>query len=124
MGRCRAAGGAARQAIDVALGRALRAAAARQLRRSMRLTGRAMTGCLLVGVASAALGCGGGTSSTTSPVPPSTPKGATATIDVYSSLPMHGLSRVHSIAIEKGIRLALAQSHSRLGPFTIRYIAL
>jgi branched-chain amino acid transport system substrate-binding protein len=46
------------------------------------------------------------------------------TLDIYSSLPLHGLARGHSLALENGIRLALAQAHGRAGRFTIHYIAL
>ena len=90
----------------------------------MRLAlSRAVAGCLAL-LAAAALGaCGGGGNSTST-------GGADATgpagkiIDIYSSLPMRGPTSAAGASIVNGIKLALAQSGGKAGPFKVRYTAL
>lgn len=46
------------------------------------------------------------------------------TIDIYSSLPLHGASVAQTIPLVNGIKLALAQAHDSAGEFNVNYISL
>jgi branched-chain amino acid transport system substrate-binding protein len=79
-----------------------------------------MAGCLAI-LSAAALGaCGGGGNSTSS-------GGADATgsagkiVDIYSSLPLQGPEAAEATSIANGIKLALAQSRGKAGPFKVEY---
>lgn len=61
------------------------------------------------------------TTATNSSKPP--PK-SDHTVYIYSSLPLHGPEAEDSAQIQRGIQLALHQSHSRVARFKIRYRAL
>jgi branched-chain amino acid transport system substrate-binding protein len=50
--------------------------------------------------------------------------GAAERVTVYSSLPLQGPSRPQSVAIVKGVRLALEESGARAGAFRVRYVSL
>src|ERR1700733_5519614 len=50
--------------------------------------------------------------------------GTAGKVDIYSSLPLRGPSSAEAIPLENGIRLALAQSGDKAGPFTVMYTAL
>ncbi len=65
----------------------------------------------------AAAGCSSGSS-------PNSGAAQGNTVDVYSSLPMHGSSSAQTIPVVNGIRLALSQAHDAAGDFTVKYIAL
>src|SRR5580704_7628468 len=90
----------------------------------MRLAlSKAMAGCLAI-LSAAALGaCGGGGNSTSS-------GGADATgpagkiVDIYSSLPLQGPEAAEATSIANGIKLALAQSRGKAGPFKVEYTSL
>jgi branched-chain amino acid transport system substrate-binding protein len=90
----------------------------------MRLAlSKAMAGCLAI-LSTAALGaCGGGGNSTSS-------GGADATgpagkiVDIYSSLPLQGPEAAEATSIANGIKLALAQSRGKAGPFKVEYTSL
>lgn len=73
---------------------------------------------VVVGLAIAA--CGGSSTTTTNANTPAPP----TTLDIYSSLPLHGPSAADAQAIVDGIRVALWQHHGRAGSWQIRYIAL
>lgn len=45
-------------------------------------------------------------------------------LDIYSSLPLQGPSRMAGRAIRRGIMLALARAHDRAGEFRVRYRSL
>jgi branched-chain amino acid transport system substrate-binding protein len=90
----------------------------------MRLAlSRAVAGCLAI-VSAAALGaCGGGGNTTSS-------GGAGATgpagkiVDIYSSLPLRGPGAAQAASIVDGIKLALAQSGGKAGPFKVQFTSL
>ena len=91
----------------------------------MRLAlSKAIAGCLAVLSVAALSACGGtsndssgeGTSASTGP--------AGKVVDIYSSLPLRGPAAAESTSLENGIRLALAQSGGKAGPFTVHYTAL
>jgi len=90
----------------------------------MRLAlSKALAGCLAL-LSAAALGaCGGGGNSTSTDGAGSTgPAGKT--VDIYSSLPMRGPAAAEAASIVNGIKLALAQSRGKAGPFKVQYTAL
>ena len=91
----------------------------------MRLASRrAIVGGFLTLSAVALSACGGSSGSAgAGPADTSVTSGGKV-VDIYSSLPMHGPSITETIALVKGIRLAVAQAGGRAGPFTIRYTAL
>ncbi len=81
---------------------------------------------MLAAAAVAALAAAGCSSSSPSPGN-GTASGGTAsggTVDIYSSLPMQGSSSAQTIPMVNGIKLALAQAHSKAGDFTVKYTAL
>jgi branched-chain amino acid transport system substrate-binding protein len=92
----------------------------------MRLAlSRALAGCLAVLSVAALSACGGtsnnssangGDGGSTAP--------ASKVVDIYSSLPLHGPSAADGAGLDNGIRVALAQSGNKAGPFTVRYIPL
>ena len=90
----------------------------------MRLAlSRAVAGCLALLSAAALSACGGGGNSTsTGGTDAAGPAGKI--IDVYSSLPMQGPAAAETASIVNGIRLALAQSRGKAGPFKVQYTAL
>lgn len=88
----------------------------------MRFTSTAITGCVLAGVAASVLTACGKTSSSSSTG--SGGGGGSKIVDVYSSLPMHGLSTSQTEPIVNGIKLALEQAGGKAGRWTIHYTAL
>ena len=48
--------------------------------------------------------------------------GAADRVTVYSSLPLQGPSRPQSVAIVKGVRLALEEAGGRVGSLGVRYV--
>jgi branched-chain amino acid transport system substrate-binding protein len=66
--------------------------------------------------------CGGGASSSSTVSTGAAAKGRTLTI--YSSQPLQGATRAQSEDVIRGERLALGESGGRVGPYTIRYVAL
>jgi branched-chain amino acid transport system substrate-binding protein len=70
---------------------------------------------LALGVAA----CGGGSSNSSSGG-----GGGAKTLDIYSSLPLQGASRVQTTALVNGIKLALEQAGGKAGQFTIKYTSL
>ncbi|HUA04085.1 MAG TPA: branched-chain amino acid ABC transporter substrate-binding protein [Solirubrobacteraceae bacterium] len=90
----------------------------------MRLAlSRAVAGCLAL-LSAVALGAcgGGGNSSSTAGADATGPAGKT--IDIYSSLPMQGPAAAETTEIVNGIKVALAQSGGKAGPFNVEYTAL
>ena len=92
----------------------------------MRLAlSKALAGCLAV-LSVAALSACGGTSNNSSGS--GAAGGSTApagkVVDIYSSLPMRGPAAVEASAMYNGIRLALAQSGDKAGPFSVQYTPL
>jgi len=84
----------------------------------MRLLGRAMTVCLLVGAVVALAACGKKSQSGTT--------GATGknVVDIYSSLPLQGSSTAQTAPMVNGIRLALAEAGNKAGQWKVNYISL
>lgn len=82
----------------------------------MRVSRRAAA-CLLAACSLTAAGCGGSRQiHRHRPTP--------AVVAIYSSLPLHGPDAAEGIAVQNGIRLALAQADGRAGRFRVRYHAL
>lgn len=89
----------------------------------MRFPSRAVTGCLLAGVAAIVLAaCGSSSSSTSSGA--SSGGTSSKTVDVYSSLPMQGASSAQTIPLVNGIKLALSEAGGKAGPWTVNYTTL
>ena len=90
----------------------------------MRLAlSRAVAGCLALLSAAGLSACGGGgNSSSTDGAGATGPAGKI--VDIYSSLPMRGPTAAESASIVNGIKLALAQSGGKAGPFKVQYTAL
>jgi branched-chain amino acid transport system substrate-binding protein len=82
----------------------------------------ALVACLAV-LAVTALSACGGSSDNGSGAAAATSASADK-VDIYSSLPLRGPSSADAIALENGIRLALAQADDKAGPFTVTYTAL
>jgi branched-chain amino acid transport system substrate-binding protein len=76
---------------------------------------------LLVVVALGACG-GGGNGTSTGGADATGPAGKI--IDIYSSLPMRGPAAAAGVSIVNGIKLALAQSGGKAGPFKVQYTSL
>jgi branched-chain amino acid transport system substrate-binding protein len=92
----------------------------------MRLAlSKALAGCLAV-LSVAALSACGGTSnnSGSSRADGALTVSAGKVVDIYSSLPMHGPAAAAATSMYNGMRLALAQSGEKAGPFTVRYTPL
>jgi branched-chain amino acid transport system substrate-binding protein len=91
----------------------------------MRLaTSKALAATLLMLSMAALSACGGGSGSTTAAAANTSASTGAKLVDVYSSLPMRGPAATDTIALANGIRLALAQTGSRAGPFRVRYTPL
>ena len=87
----------------------------------MRLSRRAMAGCLLAGVAAVVLAaCGSSSSSKSS----STSSSSGKTIDIYSSLPLQGASTAQTDPLVNGIKLALSEAGGKAGQWTVNYKSL
>ena len=83
---------------------------------------KAPVACLAVLAVAALSACGGSSDNSSGEA-----AGTSATprkVDIYSSLPLRGPSSAEAIAIENGIKLALAQADEKAGPFTVTYTAL
>jgi branched-chain amino acid transport system substrate-binding protein len=92
----------------------------------MRLAlSKALAGCLAV-LSVAALSACGGTSdnSNSSRADGALTAPAGKIVDIYSSLPMRGPGAAAAASVYNGMRLALAQSGGKAGPFTVRYTPL
>jgi branched-chain amino acid transport system substrate-binding protein len=85
------------------------------------MTRWARAGAALLASAAISLSACGGSSKSTSNAHDTS---RTETVDVYSSLPLHGVSATHGRAIVAGIRLALGQLHGRAGQWRVRYFSL
>ena len=83
---------------------------------------RAVTGCLLAGVAAIVLAACGSSSSSSSGG--SSGGSSSKTVDVYSSLPMQGASSAQTIPLVNGIKLALSEAGGKAGPWTVNYTTL
>src|SRR3954447_9730838 len=79
----------------------------------------AATGCLIGALSLGVAACGGDDSGGSSGS--SGGGGGGKTLNVYSSLPMQGASRVQTTALTNGIKLALEQAGGKAGDFTIKY---
>ncbi len=88
----------------------------------MRLLGKAMTGCMLVGAVFALGACGSSKKSTSSTTGAASSSGKT--VDIYSSLPLQGASSAQTIPLVNGIKLALSQAGGKAGQFTVNYQSL
>src|SRR5919201_5457709 len=89
----------------------------RNLRRdTLRARWLAGLGCLLGTSALAAVGCGSGGGGGGAG---KTVKGNTLT--VYSSLPLQGPTRVNSVAVNNGAKIALFEAGGRVGKYKIRF---
>jgi branched-chain amino acid transport system substrate-binding protein len=86
----------------------------------MSSLGKLMTGCAVVSSAVALAACGGSSSSTSTV----TTIRVSKTVDIYSSLPLHGASRAQTETLVNGIRLALSQAGGKAGQFTVNYQSL
>ncbi len=92
----------------------------------MRLAlSKALAGCLAV-LSVATLSACGGTSNNSSSGGASSASTSTAgkVVEIYSSLPLRGPEAPAAIAVDNGIKLALAQSRGKAGPFMVRYTRL
>jgi branched-chain amino acid transport system substrate-binding protein len=78
----------------------------------------AATGCLIGALALGVTACGGDDSGSSGG---GGGGGGGKTLDVYSSLPMQGASRVQTTALTNGIKLALEQAGGKAGDFTVKY---
>ncbi len=87
----------------------------------MRFLGKAMTGCLLAGSVVALGACGSSSSSSSGGASTS---GGANTIDIYSSLPLHGSTSAQAGPMVNGIKLALDQAGGKAGQWTINYQSL
>ena len=85
----------------------------------MRSLGKLMTGCAVVSSAVALAGCGGSSSSSSV-----TTSYVSKTVDIYSSLPLHGASSAQTEPLVNGIELALSQAGGKAGQFTVNYQSL
>jgi branched-chain amino acid transport system substrate-binding protein len=83
---------------------------------------KALVACLAVLVVAALSACGGSSDNSSSEAAGTS--GTAGTVDIYSSLPLRGLSAAVAIPLQNGIRLALAQADDKAGPFTVMYTAL
>jgi branched-chain amino acid transport system substrate-binding protein len=86
----------------------------------MRSLGRLMTGCVVVSSAVALAACGGSSSRSST----ATTSNVSKTVDIYSSLPLHGASRAQTEPLVNGIKLALSQAGGKAGQFTVNYRSL
>jgi branched-chain amino acid transport system substrate-binding protein len=85
----------------------------------MRLAfSKVLATCLAVGFIGMVGGCGGGHTTSTG-----THAVADKTVDIYSSLPMHGPT-AETVPMLNGIKLALAQAGDRAGQFKVDYTPL
>ena len=92
----------------------------------MRLAlSKALAGCLAI-LSVAALSACGGTSnnSSGSGAASDSPGSAGNVVDIYSSLPSRGPAAAEAVPIANGIKLALAQSGDKAGPFIVQYTPL
>lgn len=91
----------------------------------MRLgTCRALAGSLLALSVAALSACGGSTGTTSASAENTSVTGGGKVVDVYSSLPISGPSAPETVALVRGIKLALAEAGNRAGRFTVRYASL
>jgi branched-chain amino acid transport system substrate-binding protein len=92
----------------------------------MRLAlSKALAGCLAVLSVVALSACGGTSNNSSAGGAAGDSTASTGNeVDIYSSLPMRGPAAPEAISLENGIRLALAQSGDRAGPFRVRYTPL
>jgi branched-chain amino acid transport system substrate-binding protein len=81
----------------------------------LRVRWLAALGCLLGVSALTAAGCGGGGGGGGGK------KVSGNTLTIYSSLPLQGASRVNSVAVNNGAKLALAKAGGKVGKFTIKF---
>jgi branched-chain amino acid transport system substrate-binding protein len=92
----------------------------------MRILGKAMAACMLVGAVVALAACGSSSKSSSSSSGASSSSGSSGgnTIDIYSSLPMQGASNAQTIPLVNGIKLALSQAGNKAGNFKVNYTVL
>jgi branched-chain amino acid transport system substrate-binding protein len=83
---------------------------------------RALVAGLAVLAVAALSACGGSSDNSSSETAGTS--GTGGKVDIYSSLPLRGPSAAEAISLQNGIRLALAQSGDKAGPFTVMYTAL
>lgn len=87
-------------------------------RAHVRLRPIAIAGCvgaLTLGVAACGSGDNGGGSAGSS---------NGETVEVYSSLPLHGASKAQATAMVNGVKLALEEAHGKAGSITVNYTSL
>jgi branched-chain amino acid transport system substrate-binding protein len=82
----------------------------------------AATGCLIGALALGVTACGGDDNGGSSDSGGG--GGGGKTLDVYSSLPLQGASRVQTTALVNGVKLALEQAGGKAGDFTVKYTPL
>jgi branched-chain amino acid transport system substrate-binding protein len=92
----------------------------------MRILGKAMAACMLVGAVVALAACGSSSKSSSSSSGASSSSGSSGgnTIDIYSSLPMQGASSAQTVPLVNGIKLALSQAGDKAGNFKVNYTVL
>ena len=87
---------------------------------------KALAGCLAVLSVATLSACGGTSNSSSSSGGASSASTSTVgkVVEIYSSLPLRGPDAPAAIAMDNGIKLALAQSRGKAGPFTVQYTRL
>ena len=85
----------------------------------MRVRWLAVLGCVLGVSALTAMGCGGGGGGGGGGG-----KVSGSTLTIYSSLPLQGPTRVNSVSVNQGIKLALAKVGNKVGKYTIKFKSL
>jgi branched-chain amino acid transport system substrate-binding protein len=91
----------------------------------MRLArSKARAGCLAVLSVAALSACGGTSNNSGDGGSDGSTAATRRVVDIYSSLPMRGPAAADETSLANGIKLALAQSGDKAGPFTVKYTPL
>jgi branched-chain amino acid transport system substrate-binding protein len=85
---------------------------------------KALTGCLAVLSVATLSACGGSSNGSSGGASSASTSIAGKVIEIYSSLPLRGPEAPTAVALSNGIRLALAQSGGKAGPFKVQYTSL
>jgi branched-chain amino acid transport system substrate-binding protein len=91
----------------------------------MRILGKAIAACMLVGAVLALAACGSSSKSSSSSAGGSSSGSSSGNaIDIYSSLPMQGASSAQTVPLVNGIKLAFSQAGYKAGSYKINYTVL
>jgi len=85
---------------------------------------KALAGCLAVLSVATLSACGGSGESSSGGASTASTSTAGKVVEIYSSLPVRGPEAPAAVAVSNGIKLALAQSHGKAGPFKVQYTPL